>query len=168
MVASTISVVLGLALLVTACGRDEPDYRDIPRIDALDPRWDLSVAGDAQLRALMDGKITRGEYVKGYDAFESCLNEAGFQLTSEREVGGILEFSIPAGAVNSGADQRCYMTHFAYVDATWQYENGEERDFIERVNQCLGLDGSRADAPLTRLEAEEALSEGGRTISECP
>ncbi len=117
----------------------------------------------------MDGKITRREYINGFNAFESCMNEGGFQLTSEREIGGILEFSIPDGAVKGGVDQRCYLTHFAFVDATWQYENSEERAFIERVNRCLGLEENRSRAPLTtRIEAEEALAEGGRKISECP
>ena len=117
----------------------------------------------------MDGKIARREYINGFNAFESCMNEDGFSLTSEREVGGIFEFSIPDAAVKSGVDQQCYQTHFAFVDATWQYENGEERAFIERVNRCLGLDGGRGVAPLTtRIEAEEALAEGGRNISECP
>lgn len=167
--ASNLIGILGLALIVTACGRDQPDHRDIPSIDALDPRWDLSVAGDTQRSALMDGKITRSEYISGFNAFESCMNEGGFQLTSEREVGGIFEFSIPDEAVKSGVDQRCYLTHFAFVDATWQYENNEERAFIERVNQCLGLDGGSGVAPrTTRIDAEEALAENGRNISECP
>jgi hypothetical protein len=167
--ASSICFFLGLALVVTACGHDQPDHRDIPSIDALDPSWDLSVAGDTQRSALMDGEITRREYIDGFNAFESCMNEEGFQLTSEREVAGIFEFSIPDAAVKSGVDQRCYLTHFMFVDATWQYENSEERVFIERVNRCLGLDEDRSFAALTtRGEAEEALAEAGRQISECP
>jgi hypothetical protein len=116
-------------------------HRDIPSIDALDPSWDLSVAGDTQCSALLDGKITRHEYVSGFNAFESCMKDGGFQLASGREVGGIFEFSIPDGVVKSGVDQGCCLTHFAFVDATWQYENGEECAFIERVNQCLGRRG---------------------------
>jgi hypothetical protein len=166
--ASTACFLLGLAPVVTACERDQPDYRDIPRIDALDPSWDLSVAGDTQRSALMDGKITRREYISGFNDFESCMNDGGFQLASEREVGGIFEFNIPDGAVKSGVDQGCYLTHFAFVDATWQYENGEERAFIERVNRCLALDGAGIAPLTTRIEAEEALAEADREISECP
>lgn len=167
--ASRFGVLVILGLSVAACERDGADHREVPRIEALDPSWDLSTAGDEQLDALMDGTVTRREYVSGFKAFEECMNVEDFHLNSVREIGGIFEFNIPGQAVKSGVDQRCYLTHFAFVDATWQFENTEERAFIERVNRCLGFDLANTSAtPTTRVEAERALSEAGREVSDCP
>lgn len=117
----------------------------------------------------MDGKVARVEYTTGFDAFRSCMDAEGFELHSLREVGGILEFSIPDEAVQSGVESRCYQTHFAFVDATWQFEHTEERAFIERVSGCIGLDQGDVAEPLTtRVDAERALSEAGRQVADCP
>jgi|GEM_PF-2841524 len=79
--------------------------------------------GAQQKSDLADGTVTRDEYVGAFNRFAGCLAGAGFFTTAPDFDAAVLEYSIPAEAVTSGADELCYVSQFGEVDAAWQIQN---------------------------------------------
>lgn len=74
----------------------------------------------AQDDALADEIVTEDEYRAGFARYEACLAEAGYALHAVDETSKVIEFSIPAEAVSTGDDERCYSSEFARLDVLWQ------------------------------------------------
>lgn len=161
------AVVLALvALGALGCGQDGSEDEESAELGAVPPGWDVSVAGPEQRAALQGGEVTRSEYQAGFERFRACLSEEGYELSSIREVGDVLDYGIPAEAVDSGVEGQCYQEHFGFLDEVWQIEHSADRDYIDRVNACLGTDGTDGTAS-TVAEAEQLLAESGLDLDEC-
>ncbi len=81
---------------------------------------ELVSAGPAQRRAVEDDRVTRVEYDAGFDGYRRCLAEQGFVLGSVDRLGSVIQYVVPAEAVDAGADGSCYRRHFRVLDMVWQ------------------------------------------------
>lgn len=92
---------------------------------------------EQQRQALADGVVTQDEYLAGFDAFAACLAEKGYPVARAGEYGRVLEFSIPAAAVSSGAERGCYGFYFELLDMRWQIANEDHSRQADRLRSCL-------------------------------
>ncbi|MDO9398028.1 MAG: hypothetical protein Q7T71_15900, partial [Herbiconiux sp.] len=81
---------------------------------------ELRSAGSAQRLAFRDDRITKTEYRAGFERFRECLADAGFDIGSGTETEFGITYSVPAEAVDTGADKTCYDRHFKAMDMAWQ------------------------------------------------
>lgn len=74
----------------------------------------------AQLEALVDGLVSREEYVAAFDRYVACMAELGFEVYGGDRGQEVLSYAIPGNAGQSGAANRCYEAEFYQVDSAWQ------------------------------------------------
>lgn len=75
---------------------------------------------DDQATAVADGVISSDEYESGFSRYRSCLAAEGYALVLNGKKNESYQFGIPAEAVDSGVDQRCYEHEFREIDIIWQ------------------------------------------------
>ncbi len=85
--------------------------------------------------------VTSEEYDGGFEAYRSCLSDAGYQLRMEANDGPVIRFSVPAAAVESGVDVSCYEEHFATTDERWQLQNADSSKSASTLAACLEQEG---------------------------
>lgn len=131
MVAAAILSTAGCAATTAQAGSGAVMREDLPPIQQSAEQKD----------AIADGVITRGEYTSGFARFSACLNQAGFDVVAVKENGNLIEYSVPADAVATGDDDRCYRGEFVDIDRGWQLAH-EDESFTTRMNQaCLDANG---------------------------
>jgi len=109
--------------------------------------------------------VTYDEYQAAFSAYSSCLEDAGYSLRVDGEENQTVQFSVPSGAVDSGADQKCYEEHFASIDAAWQLERIDTSDSARILRTCLeGLGIVPAE---TYEEMNQQLFDAGKDPSAC-
>ncbi|MCU1422499.1 MAG: hypothetical protein JWN36_2150 [Microbacteriaceae bacterium] len=74
----------------------------------------------AQLAALADGVVTHDEYIAGYNRFAGCLTAEGYPMEPTDPAYLETYGAVVSGAVDSGADARCYRSEFDQIDSDWQ------------------------------------------------
>jgi hypothetical protein len=76
-----------------------------------------------QQAEMADDTVTRDEYLAAFNRYVGCVGEAGYWIDGGNPSAVILSFSIPTAAIDSGADERCYVSEFQQVDTKWQLQN---------------------------------------------
>lgn len=119
-----------------------------------------------QSRALADGSVTWDEYKAGFDAYRSCLAKAGFTLLKPKRSDYLMDFGVPATAVESGDDARCYDYHWAQVDGDWQVAHDDVSETARWLAHCLQ---SKGITPMEKkADNEELIKSNGIDLAECP
>lgn len=98
------------------------------------PKIEPSAAQQAEIAT---GTVSRASYLAGFNRYAGCLAAAGYPLGNVDESAPILNFTVPGGAVDSGADNRCYVSEWAQVDALWQLQNWSSSATANYLRGCL-------------------------------
>lgn len=69
---------------------------------------------------LLEGGVTREEYVAGFRTYSECMTSKGFELIDVDLEAQVIPYGIPQEAVQTGVHQECYAVEFAAVDKEWQ------------------------------------------------
>lgn len=65
------------------------------------------------------------------------MAEGGYEIQSVSEVNQVLSFMIPAAAVDSGLDTRCYEAEFRQIDMIWQVSRQDTSPEAVKFHDCL-------------------------------
>lgn len=118
-----------------------------------------------QVAAMDDGTVTQAEYEAAFRRYSACLAEEGYTVIEMGVAYDLIDARIPAEAVTSGADEKCYQKEYAQVDAAWQDAHINTSYTAEVVRSCLVNAGVAPAATL--LEMQEQLGEAGIAFDEC-
>jgi hypothetical protein len=94
-------------------------------------RWSPALA-----RAIADNQVTEQEYHEGFRRYAACLAADGFQLANVVDRGVRIDFAVPAAAVDSGSDAKCYASEFDPVDTLWQVTH-DDPQVTDQYRKCL-------------------------------
>lgn len=117
-------------LLVSGCASSSPGESG-GNVAGNEKNWSAE-----QSSALADGKITNAEYHDGFRRYANCLSIAGYELYSIVDRDVRIDYSVPAVAVDSGADGTCYAREFDAVDSAWQTSNDDPK-LTDIYRACL-------------------------------
>lgn len=125
-----------------------------------------SALGD-QATAIADGVISANEYELGFTRYRLCLEAEGYALVLDGKRNQSYQFGIPAVAVESGVDARCYGDEFREIDILWQLSHQDTSDSTEAMRDCLrevGIEPEWSTAAVERqlLDAGIAPQDCGR------
>lgn len=119
----------------------------------------------AQVDALADGVVSRVEYLSAFGNYRTCMANGGFPVTVLNDESTIIDLRVPAAAVESGVDDRCYQIEFMPVNEAWQLANQDQRADNSLLEECLS--DRSLSVPETRQEKVDALLEAGVDLSSC-
>lgn len=122
-------------------------------------------ASQQQLDAIADSVVTDEEYTAGYRAYVACLAEAGYEVVEYGRPDSIFEIGIPDAAVQSGADDTCYNTHFKAVDELWQFANPVWDENGPKLQACLAAAGLPTDG--NENELQQRMVDNGLDLMAC-
>jgi hypothetical protein len=74
-------------------------------------------------RDTTDEPVTFERYESAVREYSDCMSTAGYPIEPPSRSPGnpqLLQWTIPAGAVSDGTDERCYDEYLAAIDSTWQ------------------------------------------------
>lgn len=103
------AIAVAVATVLAACAGPA-------QVGASTPEW----MSDDQATAVADGVISSDEYESGFSRYRSCLEAEGYALVLDGKKNQSYQFGIPAEAVDSGVDARCYEHEFREIDIIWQ------------------------------------------------
>jgi len=119
-----------------------------------------------QKEALKGGVITWDEYQTAFKAYQACLSKKGFQLVDPHFKNDLMDFGVPAAAVDSGADDKCYSYNWAQVDQAWQIAHEDTSESAQIVANCLRAKGITPVEKYT--DNLELLKHNGIDVGDCP
>lgn len=127
-----------LVLLMTAaCSRGSLPADGVPTTNGASS-GPATIAESAALRAaLADGKVTFDEYQAGFARYTACMEGAGYSLDNVHEQNMVMVYAVPAAAVTSGVDERCYRAEFGPLDSNWQVQRQDSSGSADIMRQCL-------------------------------
>ncbi len=74
--------------------------------------------------SLADSHVSSDEYELAFRRYEACLATEGYELLIEDDgTTPVIEYSVPAAAVDTGVDDVCYYENFYLVDTAWQVQS---------------------------------------------
>ncbi|QSB23251.1 hypothetical protein [Curtobacterium sp. 24E2] len=128
-----VAIATSVAALLCSCSGTAPE-----------PSRSQSAAAISQQQrtALDDGAVTWDEYKSGFDAYQACLSEAGYQLMDPQvDEFQLMDFGIPDAAVQSGTEKKCYQLYWAQLDGAWQAAHEDSSESAEIIKACLESNG---------------------------
>lgn len=118
-----------------------------------------------QEAALADGEVTHDEYEAGYRRYVDCLAASGYTVLDNGVEYDIHQFGVPAEAVESGDDDRCYSAEFKLIDVEWQIAHEDSSVTARLIADCLTAAGVAPKSTMAELNAQ--LEENGLTFEQC-
>ncbi len=118
-----------------------------------------------QAAEIADGVATREEYLAAFNRFVGCMSGAGFEVLGNDTTQVIIEYAITADAVQSGADELCYVSQFRDVDTAWQLQNEDSSETARVFRECLEENGITPSA--TMAELTQQLEDAGISVESC-
>lgn len=79
---------------------------------------------DAQQAALVDGVVTREEYVAGLDRYIACMDERGWSVGVIDRNAEVVDYNVEA--IAAADDAQCYAAEFELLDIAWQLSRGDD------------------------------------------
>lgn len=92
---------------------------------------------DQQKKALADDKVTEDEYRSGFESFSACMTKVGYPITELGIDHNVIQYSIPAAAVDGSDEEKCYKRNFEQIDIKWQISHQDESVTADIVRRCL-------------------------------
>lgn len=118
-----------------------------------------------QATAIADGIVSVDEYESGFARYRACLEGQGYLLVIGGKENQSYQFGIPAAAVDSGADAKCYHGEFQQIDVLWQMAHQDTSAGTEAMRNCLRAVGIEPEAKTE--EVERQLLEAGIPPQDC-
>jgi hypothetical protein len=106
----------------------------------------------AQQAEIATGVVTRADYLAAFNRYAGCMAAAGYPLGAVDESSTVLNMMVPGAAVDSGVDNRCYVSEWQKVDELWQLQNWRTSTSVVMMQQCLTDQGIKPD-----LSSEQSL-----------
>lgn len=145
-----VLLVLATVVVLTGCTSQTPGSAAPP-----DGSGSSSQAvSRAQSAALSDGTVTEDEYESGYRRYVGCLKSAGFEILDNGEINKVHQFGVPAAAVSSGDDERCYVKEFKSIDIQWQISREDTSDTAKLIEACLTARGINPGTTMAQLDRQ--------------
>jgi hypothetical protein len=119
-----------------------------------------------QEAALADGHVTYDEYKAAFGRYVNCVQHGGYSLAGVTEEYRVIQYSIPAEAVNDGTEPACYSREFDKIDETWQVANEDDSREAAIIRACLNRHGIQPRS--TYVLMFDQLRENGIPIQSCP
>jgi hypothetical protein len=120
----------------------------------------------AQRAAVADGKVTRDEYLAGYNRYSGCMSALGHPIGTVPESAVEISYAIADDGVNPGADATCYRREFTAVDSGWQIEVEQTPIAVASMTECLvRLHQVPAATPELMIHQLDSVSLG---LATCP
>lgn len=141
-----------------------PGGSDVPATAESPPEPQVTRSAELDA-ALARGAVDHDAYLAGFQRYSACLEAYGFALAHVGEDGPLLDYSIPADAVDSGADDECYLREFEPLDTAWQVANEDTSNWAQTARECLRERGIEPAATLA--EMTEQLADAGVDHVEC-
>lgn len=93
--------------------------------EQLDIAWQVAhpQQSDEQVAALIDGVVTREEYLASYDRWAACLTELGASVQVLDREAEVLDHAVDAGFASSADVSLCYRREFFNVESAWKAEH---------------------------------------------
>lgn len=114
-----------------------------------------------QAAAIADGVVSADEYETGFARYRTCLEGQGHLLVIGAKENQSYQFGIPAAAVDSGADARCYDGEFRQIDVLWQMAHQDTSAGTEAMRNCLrevGIEPEKKTEAVERQLLESGIS----------
>lgn len=163
-----LAASVAIVAFLTACAAQQAapaEADELIRHFDLNDDFEVDQAGEAQLDAMRDGEVTQEEYNAGFERFRVCLRDAGYEMRDVELIGVVWEGGIPKEAVDSGAEEECYIREYKFVDVIWQVSNQDDTEALHRMNYCLGIRGLATATTLS--SAEQMIDEIGLDYAAC-
>lgn len=129
-----LAVATSGLLLLTGCANNS-DSTPVPSPSA------LVQMSSAQRAALADGKVTYDEYKAAFRRYVACDSKAGYKVLTNGETNEVVDFAVPAAAVDSGVDDRCNHREFWNIDSKWQLSREDTSQQAAAYGKCLQAAG---------------------------
>jgi hypothetical protein len=126
-----VATSLATTVLLAACSSAETSPSPTPTITAAAPM------SAAQKAAVADGKVTYAEYQAGFRRYVACEAKAGYIVSSSGQLNEVYQYLVPAPAVKSGVDARCYASEFKEIDTIWQLSRADTSPQAAAYRVCL-------------------------------
>lgn len=151
---------------------DMLDYQDASEILISLETWGFEgVLSDGTLADLADRTVTEEEYQASFERHRSCMREAGYELENILMNGPFVYYETPGPAVDSGADDECYLAEFFATSLMWTDIHHEENERQNRLHLCThehGVDVSTESGRAPSMaEREQMLIEAGVDLEDC-
>ncbi len=175
--AAFVTCCVGVLLLVTAaCSPRAVEPSDGRRTEELAALLEaVSRSGSGfQREILADGKVSRSEYERAFDAAVSCMRQQGLEVAGPHPVMGdrYLLYTVRDAPGSDSIQATCDDEYLDFVRQVWTYQQtptGEEADRIRveyvRCLQAQGLDVPD-DATLDEIDGV-ALDHPGSGVDAC-
>lgn len=109
---------------------------------------------------LSDGIVTRAEDIAAFERYAVCMAALGHSIGDpvDSEYNITPTYAVDGAGVDSGADNRCYMTQYSAVDVAWQTEVENGSQATRSVRECLISSGVKpATAAKEQMAQFDAL-----------
>ncbi|SEA42197.1 hypothetical protein SAMN04515680_0304 [Leifsonia sp. 21MFCrub1.1] len=77
-----------------------------------------------------------------------------------------MDFGVPAAAVDSGDDARCYDHYWGQVDGKWQVAHDDVSETAQWLANCLRSNGITPKEK--KADNEELIKANGIDLKDCP
>jgi hypothetical protein len=128
------------ALLVSGCSQtsSSSEHASAAASATPSPTYAMSTAEKSELA---NGTVTYDEYKAAFRRYQACDAKAGYKLLIGGETNEVINYSVPAAAVDSGVDDRCIHTQFWDVDTKWQLARADTSPQSADYSKCLEAAG---------------------------
>ena len=102
---------------------------------------------------LMDGLVTRDEYLAAFNRMVGCMTAGGYQFDVPPETTTLMNYALDETS-DGYFEAVCYPREFQAVDVQWQIQNEDTSYTATVLYDCLVAHGLTPDATLKTMEAQ--------------
>jgi hypothetical protein len=97
-------------------------------------------------------EVTESAYRASFERYAACLGEGGHGVVLVDDTGPVLSYRVPAEAVATGVEGRCYVAEFEALDVAWQRAHEDESAWADLLRKCLVDRGVEPGDTLAAME----------------
>ena len=113
---------------------------------------------------LMDGTVTRDEYLAAFNRMVGCMTAGGYGFDVPPENTTLLNYAVSEDS-SAYWESVCYPREFEGVDAQWQIENEDTSYTATLLHDCLVAHGVTPAPTMKEMEAQ--LTTAGIDVMSC-
>ena len=152
-----------VAVALTSCATPQPQPRALVGHGTLQPDVKIS---PAQAKQLAQSRISFDDYEAAFRRFSACLAAKGYTLMGNGVSSNkLINYGVPDTAAQAGADEKCYVYEFQYVDGIWQDSRADTSNEAKAYAVCLRKAGIKPKA--TKDEKWEQLERAHIDADQC-
>lgn len=96
----------------------------------------------AQQAELAHDPVTYDDYKAAFRRFSSCLAAKGYTIMGNGNSNEVIQYGVPAAAVDSGLMDKCYSYQFQWIDSIWQASRADTSNQAKAYAMCLTAEGT--------------------------